>query len=64
MQSLGLERHADAFEQEEVELDVVSTLSDADLLALGVHDAGAAATAGDKVVCPRTLCPVQCDTLC
>ena len=42
VQRLGLERHADAFEREEVELDLVSSLSDADLLELGIADAGVA----------------------
>lgn len=41
LQRLGLGQHADNFEREEVELDILSTLSDADLVALGVGHAGA-----------------------
>ena len=40
VQVLGLEQHADAFEREEVELDLVCSLSNADLLELGIEDAG------------------------
>jgi SAM domain (Sterile alpha motif) len=42
VQALGLEEHADAFEREEVELDLVCSLSNADLLELGIADAGVA----------------------
>lgn len=42
VQALGLEKHADAFEREEVELDLVCSLSNADLLELGIADAGVA----------------------
>ena len=40
LQALQLEKYADAFEREEVEVAYLNTLSDLDLQTLGVHDAG------------------------
>jgi SAM domain (Sterile alpha motif) len=51
---LELEQHADAFEREEVELDLVCSLSNADLLELGIADAGGATT---------VLMALQCNCL-
>jgi SAM domain (Sterile alpha motif) len=53
VQALGLEKHADAFEREEVELDLVCSLSNADLLELGIADAGVARNALLVVRCNR-----------
>ena len=41
LRSLGLEKHADAFAREEVSLDLVGTLTDSDLVHLGVTSLGA-----------------------
>ena len=39
--SLGLEKHAEAFLREEVTLEIVGTLTDSDLVSLGVTSLGA-----------------------
>ncbi|QDZ24298.1 SAM domain-containing protein [Chloropicon primus] len=41
LRSLGLEKHAEAFVREEVSLELVGTLTDSDLLTLGVSSLGA-----------------------
>lgn len=40
LQSLGVEQYADAFETEEVALEYVYTLTEAELLSLGVQNPG------------------------